>query len=148
MSDAAALADRSNIAAMLHQGLERVTELDRKLQGLDELLLSGRPQDIAAAASDVQETLTASEPTFSALVESIKQLGTANLHGAADYLRRADQDEAAGLADSLRQALKRFLNRSVKANRRATTLQNNLSAALRSMQALGVKNSGRLIAAA
>ncbi len=78
----------------------------------------------------------------------MKRLGTADLRSAADYLRRADQDDAASLADSLRLALKRFATRSVKASRRATSLHNGLSAALRSMQALGVEESGRLIAEA
>lgn len=149
MSDeAASSADRGAIVAMLHQGLERVADLNLKLQGLDDLMLSGRPQEIAAAANEVEAALAASAPTFSELVETMKRLGTADLRGAANYLRGADQDDAASLADSLRMALKRFATRSVKAGRRATSLHNGLSAALRSMQALGVEDSGRLIAEA
>ncbi|HTJ91008.1 MAG TPA: hypothetical protein VL356_12630 [Acidocella sp.] len=146
--EATSSADRATVVAMLHQGLERVADLNLKLQGLDDLMVSGRPQDIAAAANEVEAALAASAPTFSEIIETMKQLGTADLRGAADHLRRADQDEAAGLADSLRLALKRFANQSVKAHRRATTLHNGLNTALRSVQALGVKNSGRLIAAA
>jgi hypothetical protein len=141
-------ADRGAIVAMLHRGLERVADLNLKLQGLDDLMLSGRPQEIAAAANEVEAALAASAPTFSELVETMKRLGTADLRSAADYLRHADQDDAASLAESLRLALKRFATRSVKAGRRATSLHNGLSAALRSMQALGVEDSGRLIAEA
>ena len=133
---------------LLHQGLERVADLTLKLQGLDDLMLSGRPQEIAAAASEVEATLAASAPTFSDIVDTMKRLGTADLRSAADYLRGADQGDAASLANSLRIALKRVATRSVKASRRATSLHNGLSAALRSMQALGVKQSGRLIAEA
>ena len=141
-------ADRAAIVTMLHQGLERVADLNLKLQGLDDLMLSGRPQDIAAAANEVEAAVAASSPVFSEIVETMKRLGTADLRSAADYLRRAEQEDAAGLADSLRLALKRFANRSVKASRRATSLHNSLSTALRSVQALGVQKSGRLIAAA
>jgi hypothetical protein len=142
------LADRAAVVTTLHQGLERVADLNLKLQGLDDLMLSGRPQDIAAAATEVEAALAASMPTFSEIIETMKRLGTADLRSAADYLRGVDQDDAAGLADSLRLALKRFANRSVKASRRATSLHNGLSVALRSIQALGVEESGRLIAEA
>ncbi len=141
-------ADRVAVIAMLHQGLELVADLNRKLQGLDDLMLSGRPQEIAAAANEVETGLAAAAPTFADIADTMKRFGTADLQSAADYLRRAEQEDAAGLADSLRLALKRFANHSIKASRRATSLHNGLQAALRSMQALGVENSGRLIAEA
>ena len=146
--EAAPSADHDAVVAVLHQGLERVADLNAKLQGLDDLMLSGRPQEIVAAANEVEAALAASAPTFSELIETMKRLGTADLRSAADYLRSAEQDDAASLAESLRQALKRFATRSVKAGRRATSLHAGLSSALRSMKALGVAESGRLIAEA
>jgi hypothetical protein len=146
--DSAPSADCGAVAAVLHQGLERVADLNAKLQGLDDLMLSGRPQEIAAAANEVEAALAASAPAFSEIIETMKRLGTADLRSAADYLRDAEQDVAADLAESLRQALKRSAIRSVKAGRRATSLHSGLSSALRSMKALGVEESGRLIAEA
>ncbi|HEY1858024.1 hypothetical protein [Acidocella sp.] len=140
--------DHVAVVAVLHQGLELVADLTLKLQSLDDLMLSGRPQEIAAAATEVEAALSAAEPAFSDIADTMKRLGSADLQRAADYLRRADQNDAASLADTLRLSLKRFATRSVKASRRATTLHNGLSAALRSMQALGVEDSGRLIAEA
>jgi hypothetical protein len=141
-------ADRVAVIAMLHQGLELVADLNSKLQGLDDLMLSGRPQEIAAAANELETSLSAAAPTFADIADAMKRFGTADLQSAADYLRRAEQNDAASLADSLRLALKRFATRSVKASRRASSLHNGLSAALRSMQAFGVEESGRLIAEA
>jgi hypothetical protein len=48
----------------------------------------------------------------------------------------------------LRFSLSRFAKRSVAANRRAQHLNRGLNAALRTLQALGVQDSGRLIAEA
>ena len=141
-------ADRAAVIAILHHGLELVAELNLKLQSLDDLMLSGRPQEIAAAATEVEATLSTATPTFAEIVDTMKRFGTADLRGAADYLRRAEQNDAASLANSLRLALKRFATRSVKASRRASSLHNSLNAALRSIQALGVEESGRLIAEA
>lgn len=145
--DVAAPVDHAAIV-MLRQGLDHVADLNLKLQGLDDLMLSGRPQEIAAAANEVEAALAASVPTFSEIIEAMKRLGTADLRDAAAFWRGADQDDAASLADSLRLALKNFATRSVKAGRRATSLHQSLTAALRTMQALGVEKSGRLIAEA
>ena len=144
----AAYADRAAVIAILHQGLEMVADLNLKLQSLDDLMLSGRPQEIAAAATEVEAALSTAALPFSEIVDTVKRFGSADLQSAAEYLRRVEQNEAASLAASLRLALKRVATRSVRASRRAASLHNGLSAALRSMQALGGKESGRLIAEA
>lgn len=143
-----ALADRLAVLGVLRQGIDLVGDLNAKLQQLDDLLLSGRPAEIAEAAQVVETSLTDATPAFSDIVETMKRLGASNLQSAAAYLRNAEQDDAAGLADLLRQALKRFADRSVKASRRAQTLNSGLNNALRTLQALGVEENGRLIAEA
>ena len=148
MNDEAAFPADDAAIVMLHQGLDHVADLNLKLQGLDDLMLSGRPQEIVAAANEVEAALAASAPAFSAIIEAMKRLGTADLRGAAAFWRGADQDDAASLANSLRLALKNFATRSVKAGRRATSLHKSLTTALRTMQALGVEKSGQLIAEA
>ncbi len=92
-------ADRGAVVAMLHQGLALVAELSTKLQSLDDLMLAGRPQQIAGAASEVESALSAAEPTFANIADTMKRFGTANLQSAAEYLRHAEQDDAASLAE-------------------------------------------------
>jgi 3-deoxy-D-arabino-heptulosonate 7-phosphate (DAHP) synthase class II len=70
------------------------------------------------------------------------------LIAAAAQLRHIAQEDAAGLAEALRFALARFAKRSVSANRRAQQLNRGLNAALKTLQAIGVQESGRLIAEA
>ena len=67
-------ADRAAVVAMLHQGLELVADLNLKLQSLDDLMLSGRPQEIAAAATEVEAALSTATPTFSEIVDTMKRL--------------------------------------------------------------------------
>ena len=78
----------------------------------------------------------------------MERLGTSSLQAAADHLRQSEKNDAACLVESLRLALKRFAKRSVEANRRAHHLNRGLNAALRTLQALGVQETGRLIAEA
>jgi hypothetical protein len=140
--------DLSAVVAVLHRGHKLVDELHEKLQKLDDLMLGGRPQEIAEAAAVIESTLQASAPTFSDISATMKELGTTNLRAAADYWRRTQQSDAAGLADALRLAIERFAKRSTRANRRAQQLNHGLNAALRTLHALGIQESGRLIAEA
>ena len=140
--------DEPAVIRVLHQGLEIVADLNDKLRKLDDLMLKGRPHEIAEAAAVVETSLKAASPALSDIATTMERFGTANLQAAAAYLRRAEQDDAANLADALRLALKRFANRSVEANRRAQHLNRGLNTAMRSLQALGVQESGRLIAEA
>jgi len=136
------------LTAMLKHGVELVEDLSQKLQSLDDLMLSGQPHEIAEAAAIIENALKDASPTFSNIATVMQGLGANNLRAAADHFRRSELDDAARLAESLRQSLSRFAKRSVSANRRAHHLNRGLNAALRTLHALGVQDSGRLIAEA
>jgi hypothetical protein len=133
---------------MLRHGIELVEDLSRRLQSLDELMLTGQPYQIAEAAACVETALNGAVPTFSDIAATMQSLGAHNLQAAAQEFRRSELDDAARLTESLRFSLSRFAKRSVSANRRAQHLNRGLNAALNTLQALGVRDSGRLIAEA
>ncbi|MBU6448642.1 MAG: hypothetical protein KGQ26_03360 [Rhodospirillales bacterium] len=136
------------VGELLAQGLELVEELTLKLQKLDSLMLTGKPNEISEAAASVEVALNDAAPAFAEIAEAMGRLGASNLAAAAAQLRHIEQEDEAGLAEALRGALTRFAKRSVNASRRAQQLNRGLSAALRSLQALGVQEAGRLIAEA
>ena len=136
------------VAGILRQGLDLVEDLSRKLQGLDALMLTGKPNEISEAASEVESALHSAAPAFAQIASTMGRLDASNLAAAAAQLRQIEQEDAAGLAEALRFALTRFAKRSVSANRRAQQLNRGLNAALQTLQALGVQESGRLIAEA
>ena len=136
------------VAEILQQGLDLVEDLSRKLQHLDNLMLTGRPNEISDAAAIVEMALKSASPAFAEIAETMGRLGACNLAAAAAQLRHIEEEDAAGLAEALRFALTRFAKRSVSANRRAQQLNRGLNAALKTLQALGVQESGRLIAEA
>jgi hypothetical protein len=140
--------DPIGLTTMLKFGVELVEDLGRKLQILDELMLTGRPDEIADAALVVEAALKSATPTLDDIATTMQTLGVGTLQAAAEQFRRSDLNDAAWLTESLRRALSRFAKRSVSAGRRAQTLNRGLNAALRSLQALGVQDSGRLIAEA
>jgi hypothetical protein len=133
---------------MLKHGIELVEDLSRKLQSLDDLMLTGQPYQIAEAAAVVEGALSDAAPTFSDIASTMQSLGARNLQAAAAQFRRSELDDAARLTESLRSSLSRFAKRSVAANRRAANLNRGLNAALHTLHALGVRESGRLIAEA
>jgi hypothetical protein len=140
--------DAIPVAGILRYGLELVEDLSGKLQYLDNLMLGGRPNEISDAASAVEMALKTASPAFAEIAEAMSRLGANNLTAAAAQLRHIEEEDAAGVADALRFALARFAKRSIGANRRAQQLNRGLNAALRTLQALGVQESGRLIAEA
>ncbi len=140
--------DLPPVADILRQGLELVDDLSRKLQHLDELMLTGKPNEISDAAATVEGALKSAAPAFADIADTMGRLGACNLAAAAAQLRRIEQEDAAGLAEALRASLAKFAKRSANANRRAQQLNRGLNAALKTLQALGVQESGRLIAEA
>jgi hypothetical protein len=136
------------VSAILAQGLDLVDDLNRKLQHLDALMLTGKPNEISDAAAVIEMALKAASPAFAEIADTMGRLGACNLAAAAAQLRKIEENNAAGLAEALRLALARFAKRSVSANRRAQQLNRGLNAALKSLQALGMQESGRLIAEA
>jgi hypothetical protein len=136
------------VAVVLRRGLDLVEDLSHKLQHLDNLMLTGRPNEISDAANIVETALKSASPAFTEIAETMGRLGASNLAAAAAQLRQIEEEDAAGLAEALRFALTRFAKRSVSANRRAQQLNRGLNAALKTLQALGVQESGRLIAEA
>jgi hypothetical protein len=140
--------DSPPVGELLRHGLELVEDLTCKLQSLDSLLLTGKPNEISEASAHVEAALNAAAPSFAQIAEALGLLGVSNLAAAAAQLRHIEQTDAAALAEALRGALSRFAKRSVTANRRAQQLNRGLSAALRGLQALGVQEAGRLIAEA
>ena len=143
-----ATAEPAPVSTVLQHGLELVEDISAKLQHLDQLLLTGKPNEISEAASMVELALNTASPAFSEIAETMGRLGASNLAAAAAQLRQIEEEDAAGLAEALRFALTRFAKRSVSANRRAQQLNRGINAALKTLQALGVEESGRLIAEA
>lgn len=133
---------------LLGQGLELVEDLTLKMQKLDGLMLTGKPGDISQAAANVEVALRDSAPAFAEIADLMGELGASDLAAAAAQLRHIEQADAARVADALRGALTRFAKRSVSAGRRAQQLNKGLASALRGLQALGMQESGRLIAEA
>lgn len=140
--------DPSAVVRALHQGLELVDDLNRKMKNLDGLMLTGPPGEIAEAAAAVEISLKAASPAFQEIAAIMEEFGASSLKTAAEHLRQSERGEAAVLADAFRTALKRFAKRSVDANRRAQQLSRGVNSALRTLQALGVQETGRLIAEA
>ncbi len=136
------------ISDILAHGLELVENLGRKLHQLDDLMLTGSPNEISDAAAAVEWALKDASPTFAEIAETMGRLGASNLTAAAEQLRKIQEEDAAGLAEALRGSLARFAKRSFSANRRAQQFNRGLTAALQSLQALGMQESGRLIAEA
>jgi hypothetical protein len=148
VSDNPARDDTAQVTGILHQGLDLVEDLSRKLQHLDELMLAGQPAEIADAAASVEAALKAASPAFSEIAATMERLGAASLQAASLQFRQSEQDAAAAVADALRDALARFARRSVAANRRAQHLNRGLNATLKTLHALGAHDTGRLIAEA
>jgi hypothetical protein len=118
-----------------------VADLERTLEHLDAVLLTGRPHAIADATKAMELSLSASEPAFRCIELALETLG-------AQQLRRSDQATTAAMADSFRQTLKQFARRNDACRRRAQGLGRALSASLRTLHALGMAGNGRLIAEA
>lgn len=133
---------------LLRHGLEVVEGLTSKLHYLDGLMLTGKPDEISQAAASVEQALSDAAPAFAEISSMMTLLGAPSLSAAAAQWRHNEETETASLAEALRGSLTRFAKRSISANRRAVQLNKGLSAALRSLQALGVQESGRLIAEA
>jgi len=136
------------VSNVLARGLELVEDLGCKLRRLDDLMLAGKPNEISDAAAAVEWALKDASPAFVEIAETMGRLGASNLMAAAEQLRKIQEEDAAGLAEALRGALARFAKRSFSANRRAQQFNRGLSATLQSLQALGMQESGRLIAEA
>jgi len=141
-------ADPFVVTGMLQSGLGLLAGLNSKMQSLDDLMISGTPEEIAEAAQLVELALKCASPTFSEIAATMEQLGAVNLRAAAETFRLTEQEDAASLTDALRHALARFAKRSVEAGRRAQQLNRGLTAALQTLHELGVQESGRLIAEA
>ena len=143
-----ASSDLSAFKDALHNGLTMVVDIECRMQSLDALLLTGRPHAIADAAKAMELSLFAAEPTFQSIALALETLGTVRLEDAAQHLRRSNQGSAAAAADHLRTALRRFVRRNASCHRRAQGLGRGLTASLRTLHALGMAGSGRLIAEA
>jgi GH24 family phage-related lysozyme (muramidase) len=137
-----------DVAGLLQHGLDVVEDLSRKLQDLDNLMLTGKAHEISDAALLIEAAIKESAPAFESIATAMSSIGAQNLQTAAAQLRAAQQNDAAGLAEALRRSLARFAQKSVGANRRAQNLNRGLNAALRTLHSFGVQESGRLIAEA
>ena len=140
--------DLISVSEALECGLNMIVDLERSLDRLDALLLTGRPHAIADAAKALELSLSTAEPTFYRLGLALHALGTPRLRDAAQHLRQSDQARAATAADFLWTSLKRFVYRNDTCRRRAQGLSRGLDASLRTLHALGMAGSGRLIAEA
>ena len=140
--------DLAAFDAALQGGLAMVADLERSLEALDALVLSGRPNAIADAAKAMEMSLFVAEPAFRRITLALQTAGATRLQDAAQQLRRADQAAAAAAVDAFRSSLRRFAQRNDASHRRAQGLLRGLSASLRTLHALGVAGNGRLIAAA
>lgn len=149
-SDASSLpfGEPGRASMLLGQGLSLVDDLTCRLQALERLMLTGKPNEISEAAAGIESALRDSAPAFAEITALMGALGASDLASAAAQLKHIEQVDAAKMAEALRGSLARFAKRSVAAGRRAQQLNKGLSAALRGLQALGMQESGRLIAEA
>jgi hypothetical protein len=138
-------AEPGDVGQVLRTGIQLIESLSVRLQQLDQLLLTGKPQDISEAAAAIDNALRHAQPAFADISATMTRLGASNLEAAAAQLRHVEQDEAASLAEALRASLSSFSKRTLAANKRAAQLNRGLNAALRSLQALGMQETGRLI---
>lgn len=145
----AAFTEKSmSVSDVLSRGIDVVGGLNDKLINLDRIMVTGRAADIANAAAEVEQVMRDASPTFSLIAETMKVIGANSLDAAAIQLRIADDNGAASLAEALRAALSNFSRKSQSAKRRASQFSHGLNISLRSLQALGVQDCGRLIAEA
>jgi hypothetical protein len=140
--------DLTAFGQALRCGLGAVADLERTLECLDAVLLTGRPHAIADAARAMELSLSIAEPQFRCIGLALEAMGAARLQDAAQQLRRSDQAATAAMVDSFRRALKNFARRNDACRRRAQGLGRGLGASLRTLQALGMGGNGRLIAEA
>jgi hypothetical protein len=138
-------AEPGEVGQVLRTGIQLIDSLSVRLQQLDQLLLTGKPQDISDAAAAIDNALRYAQPAFAEISATMTRLGASNLAAAAAQLRHVEEDEAASLAEALRTSLSRFSKHTLAANKRAAQLNRGLNAALRSLQTLGMQESGRLI---
>ena len=75
-------------------GLSMVADLERSLQDVDALLLTGRPHAIADAAKAMELSLSTAEPAIQRIVLALETLGAPRLRDAAQQLRGSDQANA------------------------------------------------------
>ncbi len=135
------------LGRLLLEGVDRIGALGACLQMLDELLVTGRPPAIADAARVVELSLSTAQPLFHEICTALDNLGTPRLQAASTRLCHADQATAAA-AECLSADLKRFAKRNAAYHRRAEGLSRGLTASLRTLHALGMAGSGRLLAEA
>jgi hypothetical protein len=137
-----------DVIKTLKSGLTLVDQLGDKLTSLNDLMLTGKPHEIATSAAAIQTALADAAPAFAEITQTMKFIGAGTFTAAADQLRAADQDSAASLAEALRQALARIAKRTADANRRAAQLNRGINNALKTLHAVGHQENGRLIAEA
>jgi hypothetical protein len=140
--------DLSAFSEALESGMVVVADLERALENLDTVLLTGRPYAIADATKAMELSLSTAEPALHRIVVTLETVGVARLQDAAQQLRRWDHTAAAATVEALLKALKRFAKRNDSCHRRAQGLGRGLTASLRTLHALGVTGNGRLIAEA
>jgi hypothetical protein len=140
--------DLSAFSDALQSGMVVVADLERTLENLDTLLLTGRPHAIADATKAMELSLSTAEPALHRIALTLETLGVSRLPDAAQQLRRWDHATSAATVEALLTALKRFAKRNNASHRRAQGLGRGLSASLRTLHALGVAGNGRLIAEA
>ena len=143
-----AFGEPARATMLLGQGLGLIEDLTLRLQTLERLMLTGKPNEISQEAASIEKALRDSAPAFAEITALMGELGASDLAAAAAQLKHIEQADAAKMAEALRGALARFAKRSVAAGRRAQQLNKGLGAVLRGLQALGMQESGRLIAEA
>jgi hypothetical protein len=137
-----------DVTQILKSGLTLVDQLGEKLTSLNDLMLTGKPHEIATSAAAIDILLRDAAPHFAQITQTMKFIGADKLQTAAESLRAAEHETAASLAEALRQALARIAKRTADANRRAAQLNRGINNALKTLHALGHQENGRLIAEA
>jgi hypothetical protein len=137
-----------DVTKTLKSGLILVDQLGDKLTALNDLMLTGKPHEIAEGAAAIEILLRDAAPHFAEITQTMKFIGAGTFAAAGETLRAAEQDSAASLAEALRQALARIAKRTADANRRAAQLNRGINNALQTLHAVGHQENGRLIAEA
>ncbi len=136
---------KNEIEQNLREAIEVVTDLNARLVVLNRIMITGKSNDIAQAASAIEMKIKSASTVFDNITNLMKSLELASFHEASDKFLEMDEAEAADLMISLRDALMDFSTGSSKTKNRAISYKNGLESSMRSMSMFR-SSDGRLLA--
>jgi hypothetical protein len=140
--------DSGRLAVILGQAKHSVTKLLEATERLHELMLTGRPPDIAEAVVVLDEARVVAEPSLLILGDSVSTHDCKNLADLASRLRRQRLTPLAGEVEELGRLLRRLAQRSATAKQNADNLKRGLSNSVQMLRGLGILREFGLLAEA